>query len=343
MRTARGSTSTAPTANREASSSDSSSTASPGSRRRGRPTGTRRSGPASMPARRSRRIRGPPPSSCPCATRRAPSSAGVALDVDPRRYVAEAFETWQPPGDIWFATDAAGHALLDDAARGGGPRLERRRGRACSRTRPRPSCKRLAARDPAGAAVGGAVPRGRQGDAGSPRRASARPDGCFSRALARGPRHDPRRGGAGVPAGVVLAPAARRPSALRAALAGRARRRSASCPAASRRPCGELVRAAEEIGRGRAVEIAGRAAPGTSSGASPRRSTRWASASSGASRPCAGCTSSRGSAYRMTDFQEVLGALDPGHRRVHRRRARLVLTSTTRTRTGSRPRCRPGT
>ena len=38
--------------------------------------------------------------------------AGIALDLDPRRYVAEAFETWQPPGDIWFATDAAGHALL---------------------------------------------------------------------------------------------------------------------------------------------------------------------------------------------------------------------------------------
>ncbi len=38
--------------------------------------------------------------------------AGIALDLDPRRYVAEAFEPWQPPGDIWFATDASGHALL---------------------------------------------------------------------------------------------------------------------------------------------------------------------------------------------------------------------------------------
>jgi signal transduction histidine kinase/HAMP domain-containing protein len=38
--------------------------------------------------------------------------AGVALGVDPRRYVAEAFEPWAPVGDLWFATDEAGHALF---------------------------------------------------------------------------------------------------------------------------------------------------------------------------------------------------------------------------------------
>jgi len=38
--------------------------------------------------------------------------AGIALDVDPRRYVADAFEIWAPAGDLWFATDEAGHALL---------------------------------------------------------------------------------------------------------------------------------------------------------------------------------------------------------------------------------------
>ncbi|HWZ86982.1 MAG TPA: histidine kinase dimerization/phospho-acceptor domain-containing protein, partial [Thermoanaerobaculia bacterium] len=37
--------------------------------------------------------------------------AGIALDVDPRHYVAEAFETWEPVGDFWFATDGAGHSL----------------------------------------------------------------------------------------------------------------------------------------------------------------------------------------------------------------------------------------
>ncbi|HTY42171.1 MAG TPA: ATP-binding protein [Thermoanaerobaculia bacterium] len=36
---------------------------------------------------------------------------GVSLDVDPRRYVAETFESWEPVGDFWFATDGAGHAL----------------------------------------------------------------------------------------------------------------------------------------------------------------------------------------------------------------------------------------
>lgn len=38
--------------------------------------------------------------------------AGVAFGVDVRRYIAEALETWEPPGDFWFATDAAGHAVL---------------------------------------------------------------------------------------------------------------------------------------------------------------------------------------------------------------------------------------
>ncbi len=36
---------------------------------------------------------------------------GVAVEVDASRYVAEAMETWQPPGDFWFATDSDGHAI----------------------------------------------------------------------------------------------------------------------------------------------------------------------------------------------------------------------------------------
>jgi signal transduction histidine kinase/HAMP domain-containing protein len=37
--------------------------------------------------------------------------AGVSLDVDPRRYVADAFETWDPVGDFWLAIDASGSAI----------------------------------------------------------------------------------------------------------------------------------------------------------------------------------------------------------------------------------------
>ncbi len=38
--------------------------------------------------------------------------AAVAVEIDARRYVAEAMETWQPPGDFWFATDADGHVMF---------------------------------------------------------------------------------------------------------------------------------------------------------------------------------------------------------------------------------------
>ena len=38
--------------------------------------------------------------------------AGVAVEVDARRYVSEAMESWQPPGDFWFATDSDGHAVF---------------------------------------------------------------------------------------------------------------------------------------------------------------------------------------------------------------------------------------
>jgi signal transduction histidine kinase/HAMP domain-containing protein len=38
--------------------------------------------------------------------------AGVALEVDARRYVADAVETWEPPGDFWFAIDGEGHTVL---------------------------------------------------------------------------------------------------------------------------------------------------------------------------------------------------------------------------------------
>ena len=37
--------------------------------------------------------------------------AAVALDVDVRRYVAEALEAGELPGDVWFATDSAGRVI----------------------------------------------------------------------------------------------------------------------------------------------------------------------------------------------------------------------------------------
>jgi signal transduction histidine kinase/HAMP domain-containing protein len=39
-------------------------------------------------------------------------AGGVALEIDARRYVAEAIESWAPAGDFWFALDGDGHALL---------------------------------------------------------------------------------------------------------------------------------------------------------------------------------------------------------------------------------------
>jgi signal transduction histidine kinase/HAMP domain-containing protein len=37
---------------------------------------------------------------------------GVALEIDARRYVMEAMESWEPAGDFWFALDGDGHALF---------------------------------------------------------------------------------------------------------------------------------------------------------------------------------------------------------------------------------------
>ncbi len=37
--------------------------------------------------------------------------AGVAIEIDARRYIADAMEEWQPAGDFWFATDSDGHVV----------------------------------------------------------------------------------------------------------------------------------------------------------------------------------------------------------------------------------------
>lgn len=46
-------------------------------------------------------------------------SAGISVGVDARQYVMEALDAGSLPGDLWFATDSLGHAVLagDEAAR----------------------------------------------------------------------------------------------------------------------------------------------------------------------------------------------------------------------------------
>jgi signal transduction histidine kinase/HAMP domain-containing protein len=39
-------------------------------------------------------------------------AAGIGLEIDARKYVMEAVEAWEPTGDFWFALDAEGHTLL---------------------------------------------------------------------------------------------------------------------------------------------------------------------------------------------------------------------------------------
>ncbi len=55
----------------------------------------------------------------PVRDRQGALLAGLSASVDARRYVSEALEPGGLPGDLWFATDALGHAILvsDAAAR----------------------------------------------------------------------------------------------------------------------------------------------------------------------------------------------------------------------------------
>ena len=230
--------------------------------------------------------------------------AGIALDLDPRRYVAEAFETWQPPGDIWFATDAAGHALLMTpraAAALGWSGV----GGSVIADAPSPELKKLAAR----------ALRGQRSaepyivDGKALRIASARVGATgwvlfegFSREAVDTIRAEAVR--AFPPASYsslrheVLLLFALLSLAVLGTIGLVSRRISA--------PVGELVRAAEEIGRGRSYAIAARAS-GDEVG-------RLASAIDTMGKRVERRVETlrrlhqfSRSAYRMTDFKEVLG------------------------------------
>jgi signal transduction histidine kinase/HAMP domain-containing protein/PAS domain-containing protein len=75
--------------------------------------------------------------------------AAVALEVDARRYVAEAMEAWQPPGDFWFATDADGHLVFMTPRAGAILGWTGARGVPLSQA-PSPELKQLAARGSGG-------------------------------------------------------------------------------------------------------------------------------------------------------------------------------------------------
>ncbi len=230
--------------------------------------------------------------------------AGIALDLDPRRYVAEAFETWQPPGDLWFATDAEGHALLmtpRSAAALGWSGV----GGTVIADAPSPELKKLAARALRGqrsaeqyvvdgkalriasarvGATGWVLFEGFSREAVDTIRAEAVrafPPSSYSRL-----RHE------------VLLLFALLSLAVLVAIGLVSRRISA--------PVGELVRAAEEIGRGRAYAVAGR----TSGDEVGRLASAIATMGKRVERRVDTLRRlhqfSR-SAYRMTDFKEVLG------------------------------------
>ncbi len=261
------------------------------SRRRLRPPETRPSGRARSWLRRRPRRRGWFTCSCPSAAPPGASVAGIALEIDARRYVAEAVESWEPTGDFWFALDAEGHTLLMTpraaATLGwngiGGARLAD----AAS-----PDLKRLASR----------ALRSRQSvdqyvlDGRRSRIATARVAGAgwvFCEGLSEQALDTIRGEAARVqPARDVRRAAARRAAAVLPAAAGGAGGHRHRVAAGVR--AGLRARSRRRADRPRDGPSRSRAsAPRTSSGGSPRPSTRWASASSGAWRRCAACTTSR--------------------------------------------------
>ena len=230
--------------------------------------------------------------------------AGIALDLDPRRYVAEAFEPWQPPGDIWFATDAAGHALLITpraAAALGWSGV----GGTLIADAPSPELKKLAAR----------ALRGQRSaeqyvvDGKTLRIASARVGATgwvlfegFSREALDTLRAEAVR--AFPPASYsslrreVLLLFALLSLAVLGTIGLVSRRISA--------PVGELVRAAEEIGRGRSYAVPARASEDEVGRLSSAIDTMGKRVERRVETLRRLHQFSR-SAYRMTDFKEVLG------------------------------------
>jgi len=182
--------------------------------------------------------------------------AGVALELDPRRYFTEALETWEPAGDFWFATDSSGHAILMTpraAAILGWSGV----GRAPLAQAPSPDLKRLAARGlRTTRSIDGYVVDGKPLQIASARVGATgwvffeglsreAVDGLRAEAV----RAFPPASYSGLKREVLLLFALLL-AAVFVAVGIVSRRVSA--------PVGDLVRAAEEIGRGRPVEVGGR-------------------------------------------------------------------------------------
>ncbi len=229
---------------------------------------------------------------------------GVWLEVDPRRYVEEAFDTWEPVGDLWFATDAAGHAVAMTPRAAAALGWSGAGGSVLSEA-PSPELKRLALR----------ALRAPRSEAeylvdGKPLRiTSARVDApgwvifeglsleAVSTIRAEAARAFPPATYSGLKRDILMLFAL-----LAAAVIGAvgivSRRISA--------PVGDLVAAAEEIGRGRTVDLA--------ADTSPDEIGRLAVAIEAMSQRVSRRVETlrqlhrfSRSAYRMTDVGEVLG------------------------------------
>ncbi len=230
--------------------------------------------------------------------------AGICLDLDPRHYVAEAFETWQPPGDLWFATDAQGHSLLMTPRAGAALGWSGVGGTVIA-DGPSPELKRLAAR-----ALRGARSAERYVVDGKALRIASARVGATGWVLFEGLSREA--------VDTIRAEAVR---AFPPASYSRLRREVlllfallslavlGAIGLVSRRisaPVGELVHAAEEIGRGRSYAIAVR----TSEDEIGRLASAIDTMGKRVERRVETLRRlhqfSR-SAYRMTDFKEVLG------------------------------------
>ncbi len=230
--------------------------------------------------------------------------AGVALEVDPRRYVTEAFETWEPVGDLWFATDARGHGIFTTPRTAAALGWSGAGGSLLSEA-PSPELKKLAL-----AALG--TPRAEGDylvDGKVLRIASAKVDATgwvLFEALSReavatiraeAVRAFPPASYSGLKRDVLLL-FAMLAVAVFVSIGIVSRRISA--------PVGDLVRAAEEIGRGRTVKLAGSASAdeiGRLAGAIDAMSQRVTRRVETLRR----LHQFSRSVYRMTDVREVLG------------------------------------
>ncbi len=227
----------------------------------------------------------------------------VALEVDARRYVAEAMEPWDPPGDFWFVTDSTGHVISMTPRAAAVLGWDGANGQPLQDA-PSPELKRLASQTRRGARsseeylVDGkhvriaAAPAGETGwifYEGLSREAQEMIRSESEKAL-------PQASFSILKRDVLLLFALLLPAV--AVIFGIVSRRITA-------PVSELVKAAEDIGRGRAVEIRGKEASdelGRLASAVDTMSQRVDRRVETLRR----LHQFSRSAYRMTDFKEVL-------------------------------------